>query len=274
MRLFSAAGWSLTVRLSIYFALCSGVLIAGMGYVLYRESVQEFREEHIEQLAQRIDIVRQTLAGAHNEDILAAGAEPWKEFALPASPMRIAVFDEHGNVLLSPTSFPVPATELPPPSSPDEIATSTVTRGADNGRRYRVVTTWAVAAGPAPTRVMLAMALDISASARRMETYHRTLLATLIAVVGSRRCGRLRAPPTKSPPRTSTGTLSLPLHRPNCVNWRRPSTRCSTGWPSRLHGCRSFRPTLRTSCAGHSAICLAKRRSRWRVHAVRTSTAM
>jgi len=46
VRLLSAAGWSLTARLSIYFALCSGALIAAMGYVLYREHVRGFREEH------------------------------------------------------------------------------------------------------------------------------------------------------------------------------------------------------------------------------------
>jgi hypothetical protein len=171
-----------------------------MGYVLYREHVRGYRDEHIEQLAQKLDIVRQTFAVAHNENILAAGTEPWKEFALPASPMRMAVLDKQGNLLLSPTPFPVPRRKLPPPSSPDEIATSTVIRRADDGRRYRVVTTWADVAGPPRARVMLAMALDISSSARRMENYHRIVMATLIAVVVcaallrvSRRAARARA---------------------------------------------------------------------------------
>jgi two-component system heavy metal sensor histidine kinase CusS len=180
-RLLRAASWSLTARLSIYFAVCSGVLIAAMGYVLYRENVRGFREEHIRLVTQKVEALRRTLGAAR--EVPGAAADVWKEFALPASSLRVAVFDERGELLFAPADFPVPRAELAPPLEADDLATHAVTPPAGRARRYRVATAWAVLAGEPAHRVMIALALDISSSYRRMEIYHRTLFATLVAGV-------------------------------------------------------------------------------------------
>jgi two-component system heavy metal sensor histidine kinase CusS len=176
-RLLRAANWSLTARLSIYFAVCSGLLITTMGYVLYRENMRGFREEHIQLVTQKIEALRRTL---EVNGVPGPEAEVWKEFALPGSSMRVAIFDERGELLFAPVPFPVPRAAVAPPLEPDDIATLALTPVAGKDHRYRIATAWT---GGPRHRIMIALALDISSSYRRMEIYHRALFGTLVAGV-------------------------------------------------------------------------------------------
>ena len=91
--------WSMTCRLSFYFAVSSLVLTSVMGLYLYKVLDRQLAEEHTIFLADDVEALRKSLAleeslSALSEDRVAASA-----MTSIGSRLHLTVFDEHGGVL-------------------------------------------------------------------------------------------------------------------------------------------------------------------------------
>ncbi len=175
--------WSMTKRLSFYFAASSLVLTSIMGLYLYSMLDRQLDEEHSTFLADDIDALRKTLADEQPVSALAGHARVPGAVMPIGSRLHLRVFDETGRVLTSTPDMTVPAEVLPKPAALAQRADRSRVWKSPEGKYYRLVAAWANAGGVPGRKVLLALALDISLERRLLARYYETLIATMVVVV-------------------------------------------------------------------------------------------
>ncbi len=177
--------WSITRRLSVYFAFSSLVLMSAVGLYLSIALDRQLEHEHLSFLASDIANVRARLADS------AAGTSPERAERLRqivmnpiGSRLHIAVFDLQNHPLSDAPWLAVPFAELPAPVAAGETVDRSMLWSSPDGSTYRIVTALAAPGGGQAHSVMIALGLDVSIEQRLLAGYRRTmLLALLIAVL-------------------------------------------------------------------------------------------
>lgn len=179
---FSFKQWSITYRLSLYFAITSLVLITGVGIFLYSVLDRQIDYEHGVLLADNIDLLRYTLARARSETTLRENPR-WQEQLTPVvgSRLRIAILNERREVLVATSRMDVPLSVLPEPADIDQRVEESVIWKSPQGKKpYRIATAWARIGREEPGKVLIVLALDVSLEQRLLKGYRDAMLLTLL----------------------------------------------------------------------------------------------
>jgi two-component system heavy metal sensor histidine kinase CusS len=171
--------WSITSRLSFFFALSSIVLLAVVGVYLYRVSDTELDRELTELLADTVDFVR--IIATRQKD--AAGlARPhfWDALAVDGSRLHMVILGERNEALVATSKLKLPSEALPAPAREGQRVERSIVWVSPDGGRYRVVAARANVGTDNTLPVLIVVALDITAEHRRLQAYNQTLIATLL----------------------------------------------------------------------------------------------
>jgi two-component system heavy metal sensor histidine kinase CusS len=175
--------WSITYRLSLYFALSSLVLIAVMGIYLDTTLDRRLDDEHSVFLADDVNLIREALAKLSNDAVLAGNARWPEALTLVASRLHVTILDEDKKVLATASPLTVPLSVLPAPAEIGQRADRVIMWESPEGKYYRLVTAWAGVGRTGTRKALIVLALDISIEHRLLEGYRDTLLVTLLAGV-------------------------------------------------------------------------------------------
>ena len=177
--LLHAGQWSITRRLSVYFALSSLVLMSSVGIYLSKALDNQLVQEHLVFLGNDIAAIRARLANA-NGDFSGGAQSGLKQLITPVgSRLRIAIFDAGKNILLPGPWLDMPHSALPEAAPVGQPVTASVMWLSAEGQHFRVISAWAKL-GPGDGRgVMIALALDVTLEQRLLAGYRNTILLTL-----------------------------------------------------------------------------------------------
>ena len=181
--LLHAGQWSITRRLSVYFALSSLVLMSSVGIYLSKALDNQLVQEHLVFLGNDIAAIRARLANA-NGDFSGGAQSGLKQLITPVgSRLRIAIFDAGKNILLPGPWLDMPHSALPEAAPVGQPVTASVMWLSAEGQHFRVISAWAKL-GPGDGRgVMIALALDVTLEQRLLAGYRNTILLTLLVAV-------------------------------------------------------------------------------------------
>jgi two-component system heavy metal sensor histidine kinase CusS len=172
--------WSITHRLSLYFALSSLVLLSSMGIYLSTTLDRRLEEEHAMFLAEDIDAIRDKLASVKRGTAFADDPH-WRQSITPVgSRLHLAIFSEQHEVLVPAPPPTMPLSALPSPAPIGERANHTILWMSPDGRYYRVASAWANLGRAHAQKVLIVLTLDISLERRLLAGYQDTLFITLL----------------------------------------------------------------------------------------------
>jgi len=131
--------WSITYRLSLYFALSSLVLMSCVGIYLSTTLDRRLAEEHAMFLAEDINVIRDRLASIKSG--MAITDDPrWRQTITPVgSRLHLMLLSENKEVLVAAPTPIMPLSALPSPAQIGQRADHTSLWLAPDGRYYRVV---------------------------------------------------------------------------------------------------------------------------------------
>src|SRR5258705_10510282 len=108
--------WSITYRLSLYFALSSLALMSCVGIYLSTTVDRRLEEEHAMFLAEDIDVVRDRLAGVKSGTAVTDDPR-WRQTITPVgSRLHLMLLSENKEVLVAAPTPMMPLSALPSPA--------------------------------------------------------------------------------------------------------------------------------------------------------------
>lgn len=175
--------WSITYRLSLYFALSSLVLMSCVGLYLSSTLDRRLAEEHAMFLAEDIDVIRDRLASVKSGTAITDDPR-WRQTITPVgSRLHLTLLSENKEVLVAAPTPIMPLSALPSPAQIGQRADHTSLWLAPDGRYYRVVSAWANVGKEHARKILIVLTLDISLEHRLLAGYHDTLFITLLIAV-------------------------------------------------------------------------------------------
>jgi two-component system heavy metal sensor histidine kinase CusS len=175
--------WSITYRLSLYFALSSLALIAVMGFYLDTSLHRRLDEAHSIIVADNVDHIRDALSKISDEAELAGNMRWPDELTFVARRVHFTIFDENKNILAKVSPLDIPLSILPAPAEIGQRADQQIVWKSPAGEYYRVAAAWTSVGRAGARKALIALALDISIEHHLLEENRDTLLATLLVGV-------------------------------------------------------------------------------------------
>ncbi len=169
---------SLTLRLSILFALATVVLLAGIGAYLYRFlDIELMHRDHAE-LAGKVKLIRHHLAAINSLSQINAAPGRFRDAIIGHPHLRLALLDDAGNILFASPAWRPDAVILKTPiavdAAPDEIAIHMPTHDLP----YHTLAAWGGLRGG--ERALIVLSLDSREALQLLENYRRTLFAAML----------------------------------------------------------------------------------------------
>ncbi len=170
---------SITLRLSLLFALLSTAVLAGTGLYLYGSLERHFAEQDSVELVGKVDLLRHMLVGMRTREEVVASERRFRDALVGHARLHVALLDRDGTMLFSTTRLHLPqertADAVPAGVTPNAAGTWDTPWGA----RYRTLAAWAdLTAGN--ESLLLTLALDTVEHEGLLAAYRRNLLLVLL----------------------------------------------------------------------------------------------
>ncbi len=170
---------SITLRLSLLFALLSTAVLAGTGLYLYGSLERHFAEQDSAELVGKVDLLRHMLSGMRTRAEVAAGERRFRDALVGHARLQVALLDRNGTTL-----FATSRLRLPPERTAEAVPAGVTPRAAETwdapwGTRYRMLAAWADLAADNES-LLIALALDTLEHQGLLGAYRRNLLVVLL----------------------------------------------------------------------------------------------
>jgi two-component system heavy metal sensor histidine kinase CusS len=201
---------SLTIRLSILFALTTIVLLAGIGTYLYRFLETELMKRDHEELIGKVDLFRHQLAAVNSIAQIAAGPNRFRDVIIGHPHLRLALLDESGNILLSSSDWQPSPAALKTPVAVNAIPSNASIIMPTPSTPYHTVAAWGTLGGRKEgEKALIVLAQEAHEADQLLEDYRNALLAAiLVGGIAAASLGFLTARNGLRPLRRMTGMAS------------------------------------------------------------------
>ncbi len=201
---------SLTIRLSILFALTTIVLLAGIGTYLYRFLETELMKRDHEELIGKVDLFRHQLAAVNSIAQIAAGPNRFRDVIIGHPHLRLALLDESGNILLSSSNWQPSPAALKTPVAVNAIPSNASIIMPTPSTPYHTVAAWGTLGGRKEgEKALIVLAQEAHEADQLLEDYRNALLAAiLVGGIAAASLGFLTARNGLRPLRRMTGMAS------------------------------------------------------------------
>ncbi|MDP2785460.1 MAG: heavy metal sensor histidine kinase [Sulfurimicrobium sp.] len=171
---------SLTLRLSILFALTTVVLLAGIGAYLYRFLDIELMQRDHAELAGKVELFRHQLATVNSLSQIVATPNEFRDVIIGHPHLRLALLDEAGNVLLATADWRPGAEMLKMPVAADDAPHGAAIQMPTPGDPYHTVAAWGALGGGTGERALIVLSLDSREALELLANYRRALFAAML----------------------------------------------------------------------------------------------
>ena len=169
---------SLTLSLSLWFALSSVAALTVVGVYLYQSLANQFMQRDTAELAGKVDLVRHMLLQIRAPRDIAANRPRFVDAMVGHPGLHLRIASDDGTALLALSPLPFPATALRHVIDADTVPTAVDTWRAEDGREYRTAVARARMGNGAT--VLVALALETSEQLALLAQYRRNLVFVLL----------------------------------------------------------------------------------------------
>lgn len=172
---------SITLRLSLLFALVSMLTLAGVGTYLYRSLERQFASRDTAELAGKVELVRYILSAVPASDAIPDRQQDFAHVVVGHAGLYLAVFDARREVLYASSSLRLPDAVLQSAFDAAEVPDATEIWRPGPAVRFRALSAWADLAPGSGHRVLIALALDTTEQEALLATYRQHLFVALLS---------------------------------------------------------------------------------------------
>lgn len=174
---------SITLRLSVLFALLLVATLAGVGAYLFHSLEERMAQRNAAELAGKVELVRYILSVVGDQDQVLSSREQLTHVVVGHPSLYLAVLDEGDRVLFTSSDLRPPQALLRSVTAGAAAQAITLWRPRPN-LRYRAVAAWADLAPGSGSRVLVVLGLDTREQHMLLSDYRRTLIIALL-IAGS-----------------------------------------------------------------------------------------
>lgn len=170
---------SLTLRLSLLFALLSTAVLAGTGLYLYGSLERHFAEQDSAELAGKVDLLRHMLSGIRTRAEVVAAERRFRDALVGHTRLHVVLLDRDGTTLFATSALRLPREQTTDAAPAGATPSAAGTWDAPWETRYRTLAAWAdLAAGNGS--LLIALALDTVEHQALLAAYRRNLFVVLL----------------------------------------------------------------------------------------------
>lgn len=170
---------SLTLRLSILFALTTVLLLAGIGTYLYRFLDVELMQRDHAELVGKVALYRHHLAAVSSPSEIIAAPNEFRDAIIGHPHLRIALLDQAGNLLLASAGWQ-PGVEMLPMPAEGTAADDIAIRMPTSDDPYHTVSAWGTLGGGTDERALIVLSQDSREALKLLADFRRALFAAML----------------------------------------------------------------------------------------------
>lgn len=174
--------FSITVRLSLAFAAISAVVFAGAGMYLYRALDHQLMQRHIDELAARVELVRDVLSELGSAKDIVNASQRFADTLVGHRQLHLRLLDADGRVLFASDTVQVPAELLDDPAAATDAPSTFRQWRSPAGETYLTVAAFGRVGSPSTQPLIISLALEIGEEHDQLLLQFRTPL--IIAISG------------------------------------------------------------------------------------------
>lgn len=171
---------SLTLRLSLLFALTTVVLLAAIGAYLYHFLDTALMQRDHAELTAKVALFRRHLAAANSLSGVAAAPNEFRDAIIGHPHLKFALLDEAGNTLLSSSDWRPGADALKMLAASNDVLHGSALHMPTPDNPYHTVAAWGDLGGGAGGRALIVLSLDSQEAQGLLAEYRRALFAAML----------------------------------------------------------------------------------------------
>ena len=171
---------SLTLRLSLLFALTTVVLLATIGAYLYRFLDTELMQRDHAELVGKVELFRHHLAAVSSLSQIVAAPNEFRDAIIGHPHLRLALLDEAGNLLLASADWQPGAETLQTPTAAGDAPGGIAIRMPTPDDPYHTAAAWGGLGGGTGERALIVLSQDSREALELLANYRRALFVAML----------------------------------------------------------------------------------------------
>lgn len=181
MKIFNLQNWSLTRRLSIFFALAMGIIVLILSIILFAGLVSQLKKKSEQELENILQVQQGVIQTIHSERRPSVWQQHWFENFDPQARLLLRITAPDGSLYAESKDLIIPASEFPPPT---EAFSYIVWHGkAKNGRILKMYLTSKNVEMRNNQTWLIQTALNVSQEREVLESYFNILKIVILSAL-------------------------------------------------------------------------------------------
>ena len=172
---------SITLRLTIFFALISSVILIAVGWHMYYTLDEHFRQQDTAGLAGKVELVRHMLSELTSEADIPGDVHRFHDSMVGHNSLHLWLFSQDGSTIFGTSDFDIPADAIPSFATATEVPSTTRDWYPKTGGQFRIMSAWGAVGTASAPQVRIVLVLDASEHQALLTRFRKTIVGVLLA---------------------------------------------------------------------------------------------
>ena len=172
---------SITLRLTIFFALISSVILIAVGWHMYFALVEHFKQQDTAELAGKVELMRHMLSELKEEADIPGDVHRFRDSMVGHNSLHLWLFSQDGSTIFGTSGFDIPVDAIPSSTKANEIPSSTRDWYPKTGGQFRIMSAWGALGTASAPQVRIVLVLDASEHQALLTRFRKTIVGVLLA---------------------------------------------------------------------------------------------
>lgn len=174
---------SITLRLSVFFALISSSILIAVGWHMYYALVEHFRQQDKVELAGKVELVRHMLSELKSEADIPGDVHRFRDAMVGHNTLHLWLFSQDGSTIFGTSDFDIPADAISATTAANEVPSSIRDWYPKSGGQLRIMSAWGAVGAASEQQVRIVLVLDASEHQGLLTRFQKTIIGVLMGAL-------------------------------------------------------------------------------------------
>ena len=172
---------SITLRLTIFFALISSVILIAVGWHMYFALVEHFKQQDTAELAGKVELMRHMLSELKQEADIPGDVHRFRDSMVGHNSLHLWLFSQDGSTIFGTSGFDIPVDAIPSSAAAMVVPGTTRDWYPKTGGQFRIMSAWGALGTASAPQVRIVLVLDASEHQALLTRFRKTIVGVLLA---------------------------------------------------------------------------------------------